>query len=58
MIGTLKREIDEGEEGFELEREARLALFNYIDAYCNTQRKHSALNYQTPSQFEREAAAA
>jgi putative transposase len=35
---------------------ARLAVFDDIAAFYNTQRRHSALGYRTPSAFEREAA--
>ncbi|HSI63199.1 MAG TPA: IS3 family transposase, partial [Candidatus Saccharimonadia bacterium] len=27
-------------------------LFEYIDGYYNNQRKHSAIGYLTPNQFE------
>lgn len=33
---------------------ARSACFEYIDAYYNTIRRHSSLDYKTPLQFERE----
>jgi putative transposase len=33
---------------------ARLAVFDYIAAFYNTQRRHSALGYLAPSAFERE----
>jgi transposase InsO family protein len=32
--------------------QARSALFDYIEAFYNRQRLHSALNYQSPSTFE------
>jgi len=32
--------------------DARTVIFDYIESYYNHHRKHSALNYQTPAQFE------
>ena len=32
--------------------DARTEIFEYIEGYYNTHRKHSALGYKTPSQFE------
>jgi putative transposase len=32
--------------------DARIEIFDYIEGYYNTQRKHSAIEYQTPSQFK------
>jgi putative transposase len=32
---------------------ARTALFAYIEGFYNTQRRHSALGYQTPASYER-----
>ena len=51
FIGTLKTEMLQG-GCFQNAADARLEIFDYIDGYYNTQRKHSALNYLTPSQFE------
>ncbi len=34
------------------EEDARTELFDYIESYYNTKRKHSSLDYQTPAQFE------
>jgi transposase InsO family protein len=51
FIGTLKREMLQ-EGCFENDADARLEIFEYIEAYYNTHRKHSALSYKTPSQFE------
>jgi putative transposase len=51
FIGTLKHEMLQG-GCFEDASDARLEIFEYIDAYYNTRRKHSSLGYQTPIQFE------
>lgn len=51
FIGTLKLEMLQ-DGCFEDAHDARLAIFDYIDAYYNTHRKHSALAYQSPAQFE------
>ena len=51
FIGTLKSEMLQ-DGCFENAADARIELFDYIDAYYNHHRKHSALGYLTPSQFE------
>jgi putative transposase len=51
FIGTLKQEMLQG-GCFETAQDAHTELFEYIEAYYNNQRKHSALGYQTPNQFE------
>ena len=51
FIGTLKGEMLQG-GCFEDATDARLEIFDYIEGYYNTQRKHSALDYLTPNQFE------
>lgn len=51
FMGTLKREMLQGGR-FEDATDARLEIFEYIEAYYNNQRKHSALGYLTPNQFE------
>ena len=51
FIGTLKGEMLQG-GCFENADDARLEIFDYIEGYYNTQRKHSALGYLTPTQFE------
>jgi putative transposase len=33
--------------------EARLSVFDYIEAFYNPQRRHSALGYLSPAEFER-----
>ena len=37
---------------FENAADARLEIFDYIEGYYNTHRKHSSLDYLTPAQFE------
>ena len=34
--------------------EARLAVFTWIESWYNPHRRHSALNYLSPNNFERE----
>jgi len=51
FIGTLKHEMLQG-GCFENAADARTEIFEYIEGYYNTHRKHSALGYQTPNQFE------
>ncbi len=51
FMGTLKREMLQ-DGCFASAGDARAEIFDYIEAYYNTRRKHSALSYQTPSQFE------
>jgi putative transposase len=49
-FGTIKNELEMTE--YKNYRLARAEIDDYI-RYYNTQRKHSAINYQTPSQFEK-----
>lgn len=51
FIGTLKLEMLQG-GCFQNAADARTEIFDFIEAYYNTQRKHSALGYKSPSQFE------
>jgi len=53
VIGTIKRELI-GDGQFEDIDDARTALFEYIDGYYNTSRRHSSLGYLSPSEFENE----
>jgi putative transposase len=38
---------------FKTQTEARLALFTWIEGWYNPRRRHSALSYQSPADFER-----
>jgi putative transposase len=37
--------------------EARMAVFDYIEAFYNPRRRHSGIGYLSPAQFERRATA-
>jgi putative transposase len=51
FMGTLKTEMLQ--DGCFIDAaDARTEIFAYIESYYNTRRKHSALGYQTPVQFE------
>lgn len=51
FMGTLKAEMLQ--DGCFIDaHDARTEIFAYIDSYYNNRRKHSALGYQTPAQFE------
>jgi putative transposase len=51
FIGTLKHEMLQ-DGCFQTASDAHTEIFDYIEAYYNTHRKHSSLDYLTPSQFE------
>jgi len=51
FMGTLKSEMLQGGRFID-ENDARVEIFSYIDGYYNTERKHSALGYLSPSKFE------
>lgn len=51
FMSTLKAEMLQ--DGYFINADdARTEIFAYIDSYYNNHRKHSALRYQTPAQFE------
>ena len=51
FMGTLKTEMLQ-DGCFIDSNDARTEIFDYIESYYNHHRKHSALNYQSPAQFE------
>lgn len=51
FMGTLKTEMIQ-DRCFTDYKHARQELFTYIESYYNTQRKHSALGYTSPANFE------
>lgn len=51
---TLKTELLPGGSPFASLEEARLEVAHYLDTYFNLDRRHSALDYRSPHQFERD----
>jgi len=51
FMGTLKAERLQG-GCFADQHDAHTEIFDFIEAYDNTRRKHSSLAYRTPAQFE------
>jgi len=52
FFSTLKTECFPVNNVFASKAEARTVIFEYIETYYNNQRFHSALDYQSPRQFE------
>lgn len=50
FFGTLKAEC--AKQPFATRAQARTAIFEYIEAWYNRQRLHSALDYRSPAEFE------
>jgi transposase InsO family protein len=40
------------DENYQSRQEAKLSIFEYINVYYNRKRRHSAIKYMTPEQFE------
>jgi len=55
VIGTLKSEMLRGGRFLNLQ-DAQLEIADYIDGYYNTHRRHSSLNYLSPTAFEAQLA--
>jgi len=51
---TLKTELIYFEK-YQTRREARGSIFEYIEVFYNCVRRHSALNYCSPAEFEKNA---
>jgi putative transposase len=51
-FGTLKREWVH-ERRYRTRQEARLSIFEYVEVFYNRQRRHSALGYRSPEQYEK-----
>ncbi len=56
-MGTLKAEMLQNGR-FITQTDATTELFAYIEAYYNTQRMHSSLDYRSPAAFESKLALA
>jgi putative transposase len=51
FFGTLKRELVH-QEHYATREQARRSIFEYIEVFYNRQRRHSALDYVSPVEFE------
>ena len=51
FFSRLKAELLE-DGAFDSLEDARTEIFEYIEMYYNTQRKHSSLNYKSPLEYE------
>jgi putative transposase len=56
FFATLECELLERRK-FRTQAEARMAIFEFIEGWYNPRRRHSALGYLSPAEFERKAAA-
>jgi len=52
FFGTLKTELVHGER-YRSKLEARLSIFEYVEVFYNRHRRHSALGYRSPEQYEK-----
>jgi len=53
FFATLKKELVHREE-YRTRTEAKASLFHYIEVFYNRQRRHSALGYLSPAEYERQ----
>src|SRR5262249_42280704 len=51
FFATLECELLE-RRSFKTQIEARMAVFDFIEGWCNPHRRHSALGYQSPIDYE------
>ena len=54
FFATLKKELIYHED-YQTRAEARRSIFEYIEVFYNRVRRHSALGYLSPADFERAA---
>ena len=52
FFATLKKELVHGEK-YQTREEASLSIFEYVEVFYNRIRKHSALGYKSPLQYEK-----
>jgi putative transposase len=57
FFGTLECELLDRHR-FRSQAEARMAVFGYLEGFYNSKRRHSALDYQSPIEYERSNALA
>jgi len=49
---TLKTELIYGQR-YRTRQEAMLSIFEYVEVFYNRKRRHSALGYKSPAEYER-----
>jgi transposase InsO family protein len=54
FFATLKKELVH-HESYRTRAEARASVFEYIEAFYNRVRRHSALGYKSPAEYEQAA---
>ena len=52
FFGTLECELLDRRR-FRSQAEARMAVFDYLEGFYNPRRRHSALDYKSPIEYER-----
>ena len=52
FYGTLKNELV-NEQCYATRAQARSSIFEFIEGFYNRQRRHSALGYKSPEEFEK-----
>jgi putative transposase len=58
FFGSMKTELDIDHVTFETRRQARVAVFGFLETFYNRRRLHSAIGYRSPDEWEQLAAAA
>ena len=51
FFATLKTE--EADKPYRTRKAAQTAIFDYIESFYNSRRRHSSLNYLSPDEYER-----
>lgn len=57
FFGTLKKELVHDED-YHTREQAKSSIFEFIEGFYNTTRRHSSLGYQSPAHFEKSRATA
>jgi transposase InsO family protein len=52
FFASLKTELIHGED-YATREEARTSIFEYVEVFYNRVRRHSALDYRSPEEYER-----
>lgn len=58
FFGSMKTELDIDDVAFDTRRQARVAIFSFLETFYNRCRLHSAIGYRSPDEWEQVAATA